>query len=181
MYGKDKGQEFERTISQRLSMWVSKGVRKDVFWRSASSGGRRVDGKPIDTQAGDIVAVDTLGFSLTNTFVIECKYWADLAWEDLVYRRASGLLEFEWKKLTRICASVRKEPFFLVKKNRRHEIVGVTHAGLHILNACSSRTIDVIATFKIPEQLDMVIVPLSDLLVFVDPTRFIDAKASLDS
>ena len=38
--GKEKGSSFERLVCKRMSMWLSKGERDDLFWRSAMSGGR---------------------------------------------------------------------------------------------------------------------------------------------
>lgn len=70
--GSQKGSSFERQICKALSKWWSGDDKKQVFWRSASSGGRATRVKGID-QFGDIVAIEQSGFPLTNIVVIELK------------------------------------------------------------------------------------------------------------
>lgn len=79
---KQKGAAFEREICRRLSLAVTQDKRKDLFWRSAMSGGRatlmhRKD-ETNQTQAGDISALDSAGEFLTNQFVFECKHVKNL-------------------------------------------------------------------------------------------------------
>jgi len=70
--GKQKGNEFERKVCKKLSLWISNGERDDIFWRSAGSGSRATVSKTV-RGTGDIVAIDPLGFPLIDRFVIECK------------------------------------------------------------------------------------------------------------
>ena len=76
--GKEKGSAYERAICKRLSLYVSKGKRDDLFWRSAMSGGRATlqakKGKKAQAQAGDITSIAAEGNKLTSTFMIECKH-----------------------------------------------------------------------------------------------------------
>lgn len=70
--GKGKGSQFERDFSRDLSLWWSKGKRKDLFWRSAMSGGMStVTG--CQAQAGDIIAVDEQGYELIDAICFELK------------------------------------------------------------------------------------------------------------
>lgn len=70
--GKGKGSQFERDFSRDLSLWWSGGKRKDLFWRSAMSGGMStVTG--CEAQSGDIVAVDAEGFPLLDILCFELK------------------------------------------------------------------------------------------------------------
>ncbi len=75
--GKRKGSKFEREICKQLSLWWTDGEREDVFWRTASSGGRAVQrskkGKGTAGGSGDICAIDPIGKPLTDVFTMELK------------------------------------------------------------------------------------------------------------
>lgn len=75
--GKAKGGAFERLICKKLSLWWTHNKRDDVFYRTASSGGRATQrskkGKHTHGQYGDIQAVDPIGQPLMDLCVIECK------------------------------------------------------------------------------------------------------------
>lgn len=78
MGGKAKGNSYEREICGLLSEWWSSGKRDDIFWRSASSGGRatsrfRRSGKKTTGSHGDITAVCPSGNSLLRVACIEVK------------------------------------------------------------------------------------------------------------
>lgn len=72
-----KGGDYEREMCKRLSLWWTDGKRDDVFWRSASSGGRATSrskkGKKTAGSYGDITAVDVEGAPLIEAFTIELK------------------------------------------------------------------------------------------------------------
>ena len=74
---KAKGNNFERLICKKLSMWWSQGERDDIFWRSATSGGmakvRSKQGKKTFGQYGDIQATDPIGQPLIDLCAIELK------------------------------------------------------------------------------------------------------------
>lgn len=80
--GKSKGNEFERYVSKKLSMWISGGARDDLFWRTQSSGGRYTQrsksGKETIHQEGDVASTcsDTEFFS--DLFYVECKHYNDI-------------------------------------------------------------------------------------------------------
>lgn len=75
--GKRKGSSFEREICRQLSLWWTDEKRDDIFWRSASSGGRATQrmkqGKFTAGACGDICAVDPKGNRLMKMFTIELK------------------------------------------------------------------------------------------------------------
>jgi hypothetical protein len=118
--GKRKGSAFEREICVALSLWVSKGKRKDLLWRSAMSGGRatvtRKRGEKNTTQTGDITAVHPDGNKLTNNFVIECKKYKDLdVASGLLFGR--GRLAKFWAQAYRESHIVGKMPLLIAKQN----------------------------------------------------------------
>lgn len=75
--GKAKGGAFEREICVVLSEWWTSGDRDDVFYRSASSGGRATrrgaKRKATVGHYGDVAAMDEVGRPLLSLLVIECK------------------------------------------------------------------------------------------------------------
>lgn len=75
--GRNKGASYERELCKMLSLWWTGGVRDDVFWRTAGSGGRATNrqriGKKTYGQQGDIQATDPIGAPLTRLVTIEAK------------------------------------------------------------------------------------------------------------
>jgi len=77
-YGHAKGSSFEREICKELSLWWSKGVRDDIFWRTAGSGARatvRRKGRDCDTanSTGDMCSLHSSGEPFIRHFLIEMK------------------------------------------------------------------------------------------------------------
>ena len=65
MNSKTKGNSFERKLCVLLSRWWTNGSRPDVFWRTASSGGRATQrakaGDDTRNQYGDVGITDPIG------------------------------------------------------------------------------------------------------------------------
>lgn len=72
-----KGGQFERDLCKELSLWWTGGKREDVFWRTATSGGRATQrakqGKGTFGQHGDVQATDPIGQPLIDLCLIEIK------------------------------------------------------------------------------------------------------------
>lgn len=72
-----KGDEYEREICERLSLWWSEGRRDDIFWRSSGSGARATTrakaGKETTGSYGDVAAIDPEGAKLLDMVTIEIK------------------------------------------------------------------------------------------------------------
>lgn len=72
-----KGEDFERQISKKLSLWWTDGERDDVFWRTSQSGGRATQRakSALDTaySYGDLTFIDPIGKPLCDLLVIEAK------------------------------------------------------------------------------------------------------------
>ena len=75
--GGKKGTPFERRICKELSLWWTNGDRDDVFWRTATSGGRATQRAKTKRgtfgQEGDVQATDPIGQPLMDVFAIELK------------------------------------------------------------------------------------------------------------
>lgn len=134
--GKGKGSNFERWVCVELSLAVTGGKRKDVFWRSAISGGRATvhNKKRIDVrQAGDICAVAPEGNSLVNTFYFECKFYRDLKIDRFVVEGTGPLAGFwnttktEAARHKRIPVLIAKQnnlkPFVIIKRHKEYRIM----------------------------------------------------------
>jgi hypothetical protein len=117
--GKNKGSEFERKVCVELSLWVTKGARKDVFWRTAMSGGRATvhQRKGVDIrQAGDICSVAPEGHALTDTWFIECKHYRDLNIASFLINNRGVLARF-WTEVCSKAAKQNKQPMIIAREN----------------------------------------------------------------
>lgn len=72
-----KGGEFEREIAYSFSRWWTNGQRDDIFWRSASSGGRATNrtraAKTTEGHYGDLAATHPSGKPFTDLITLEMK------------------------------------------------------------------------------------------------------------
>jgi hypothetical protein len=121
--GKSKGSAFERLVCERLSRWMSRGLRDDLLWRSAMSGGRATvkakKGMRNVSQVGDISAIDPQGEHLTGTFCIECKTYKDLHLDQLYVTTqysTDGLSKF-WRKHCAVSLRANRLPMLVAKQN----------------------------------------------------------------
>ena len=80
--GHEKGAEFERVVGRQLSFWLTHDKRADLFTRNVLSGGSFTRRVASDDKAagipGDIMAKHPLAYNFLQTFLIECKHYADL-------------------------------------------------------------------------------------------------------
>jgi hypothetical protein len=117
---KEKGSQFEREICVKLSLWVSKGKHRDLYWRSSLSGGRATvshqRGKVI-RQAGDICATAPEGHKLTDAYMIECKFYKDLELEGFLFGK--GVLAGFWRVAVEAAARHQRSPLLVAKQNLR--------------------------------------------------------------
>jgi hypothetical protein len=116
---KQKGSSFERKVCAQLSLWVTRGKRKDCFWRSAMSGGRSTAAfkrGEANRQAGDICAVTAEGHVLTDQCHFELKHYRDVGLHLFVLRGVGPLARF-WLQTKRDAARNRRSPVLIVKQN----------------------------------------------------------------
>jgi hypothetical protein len=171
--GKQKGSAFERDICKRLSLWISNGNRKDIFWRSAMSGGRAtiqlVKGEKNKSQTGDISSIDFLGQKLTDNFIIECKFYRNIHLESLVYGapKTASILEF-WKRLKRDCERFNKKPILIFKENGKEILIGTSWRTMAELAELAS--IELFKSKSYFDPPDVYIMTLDDFLK-IDPER----------
>lgn len=133
----EKGADFERSVCTKLSLWVSGGLREDLFWRSAMSGGRanlahrRARGANFKAQSGDITAVHPDGAPLLEVFLIECKFWEDLGLGPMCFK-TYGKLGKAWEKTVDQAAEEERLPIMVVKQNRKHPLIILNGQGMYL-------------------------------------------------
>lgn len=119
--GKQKGAAFERSVCRHLSLWITKGKKEDVFWRSAMSGGRATllhrKGKAAQNSAGDITATGEEGHTLTDQFYIECKCYRDLNILPFFFGNDQGALCKFWAATILEASKHKKLPLLIAKQN----------------------------------------------------------------
>lgn len=123
---KRKGGSFERDVCERLSLWVSAGKQRDLFWRSAMSGGRSTvaakKGVQLSRQAGDICAVAPEGHDLTNKHYIECKHLRNIGLHLFLLEDKGPLARF-WRTACKQAKHHARSPMMIVKENRLPTLV----------------------------------------------------------
>ena len=141
--GKSKGSGWEREVCGMLSTWLTEGKQDDVFWRSATSGGRATvaaknKGKLLSNQVGDITCIDPVGSIFIKAFAIECKFYRDLELKGLITGKGK-LLEF-WEEIKKQAKTHNKFPILFARQNRLPPMVcfdqcGLAAIGLHFRQA----------------------------------------------
>lgn len=88
MNSKNKGNTFERKVSETLSLWLTGNKEKRACWRSDTSGASATiwakkgqESRYVQANAGDIRQIADKGLytrldKFFNTFVIECKSYS---------------------------------------------------------------------------------------------------------
>ncbi len=146
--GKAKGSGFEREVCTKLSLWISRGLRDDLLWRSAMSGGRASvkfkGGGRNTTQVGDISAIDPQGSRLTDRYVIECKFVKSLDLGAPLLAGRGNMVKF-WEVLKDQSKNVRKHPILIARQNMMPPIVCLGVGALHLMRTSSE--IESIAIF----------------------------------
>jgi hypothetical protein len=134
--GKEKGSEFERYCCRRLSLYVTKGKRDDVFWRSAMSGGRatlQLKQEIVNlAQSGDMTAIAPEGYELCARCLFEYKNYANLDIPSGLFKQSGMLFKF-WSETKKAALSYSKAPILIAKQNYQPSIV-VCPEGLGIFN-----------------------------------------------
>ncbi len=86
--GAGKGASFERETGVKLSLWLTKGERADLFSRNVLSGGRFTRAAKASRELGDpgdLMAAHPLAFPFLAEFMVECKHHAQLKLDHFIY------------------------------------------------------------------------------------------------
>ena len=132
-----KGSNWEREFSKRLSLWWTNNEKDDVFWRVMASGGRATvrmkSGKTTANQSGDIMATDPVGLPLIALCSLELKagYNKELDFLTIVDGKGKKpcLLE-QFMKQTYVSASQSGKkvlPILVIKRDRHNPVIGLDY------------------------------------------------------
>lgn len=132
--GKDKGAGYERECARVLSIWVSEGKSKDLFWRSAASGAmatmRAKQGKDVGPHAGDLIPVGQEGSGFMDAFCVECKRVKSMNWVDLIYNRLDVIdsmppIDQFWNQAVSQGGDSNRRPFLMFREDRKPDLIGI--------------------------------------------------------
>jgi hypothetical protein len=119
--GKVKGGEFERYCCKRLSLFITRGRRDDVFWRSSMSGGRatlQLKREIVNlAQSGDMTPIAPEGYELCARCLFEYKNYADLDIPHGLLKGTGTLAKF-WRDTQKAATRYSKTPVLIAKQNR---------------------------------------------------------------
>lgn len=109
--GKNKGSNFEREVGSKISLWISKGERKDLLCRTVLSGGQFTQSST--GNAGDLMGQHPLADPFFEKVVVECKFWKDLQLLRFLYNEGDL-----YKALLKVQDEARKvgKTYWLVAK-----------------------------------------------------------------
>lgn len=135
-----KGGAYEREICKKLSLWWTGGQRDDVFWRSASSGGRATvrakRGASTYGQYGDIQAVDPIGVPLMRAVTLELKRgYSKTSFADAIDRRdciASQTWEQFVEQASSSAAGAKSFSWILIQRRDKREALAFMPKKLYL-------------------------------------------------
>jgi len=145
--GKNKGNTHERLVASQLSLWWTDGRQDDIFFRSASSGGRATQrakkGQTTANAAGDLAAMTKEGQEFLDFITVEIKRgYNTISVADLYEKVSGGFWDFidQAKK----AASIAGTPYWMVihKRDRRDAVIVMPAAALHIYSSLDIRAED---------------------------------------
>jgi hypothetical protein len=124
---KNKGNTFERQISEALSLWLTKGEEKRACWRSDTSGASATmwakkgqEERYVQANAGDIRQLADKGLypvldKFFETFVIECKSYSKIDF----YPPFTKVLTNWFDQLIKEKETTGKQALLIAKANNR--------------------------------------------------------------
>jgi hypothetical protein len=119
--GKAKGSSWEREVGVSLSLWLTQGARADLFSRNVGSGSRFTLAVSKDrerSQAGDLMAAHPLAIDFLDRFIIEGKFYKDLALVPFLCFRDACFLNQVVAKANKEAQIDAKHALIVAKQNR---------------------------------------------------------------
>lgn len=131
---KNRGSAFERSFCKELSLWWSDNKRDDLFWRTATSGGRatvrRKKGKASAGMHGDVQSVHPKSRAFTLLYTIELKLgYSTATLQDLLDKQTDkkgkkvSVFERFIDEAMREAADVTPAWLLVVKRMRRDPVL----------------------------------------------------------
>lgn len=178
--GKQKGSGFERELCSKLSLWLTKGARADIFSRNVGSGSRFTvalkKGREL-AHGGDLMPAHELAFAFMNRFLIEAKFYRDLQIAAYFFLRGKFLTDII-EKTAEQANAVNKDYLIIAKQNHMPPVVITNRkAGTIILASLFQlRSEELAMAHHVMYGRDFVC-RFDDFLNFIDPALFLAALA----
>lgn len=184
-----KGQEFERTLCKKLSLWWSNGKADDWFWRTSGSGSRatmrRKNNKIKEEDFGDIKSDHPETKAFCDLFVFEAKtgyckkkkvsskkdgsitskevLWSLLDMLDS-NQKESQFITF-WKQVERDASIVNKIPLLIFRRPQRKPCIAMRKLTFDMIASYCPKNMDFpMITLKVDAEgilhREMVVIPL---------------------
>ena len=120
------GNNYERELSKKLSLWFSEGKSDDVCWRDSGSVNRstiRKKQEKLSIRHGDIVAIDLKYKKFFDTYHVDSKSLGKVHLM-LIYPASmkSSQLFLEWRKVCSDAEKFNKIPLMFVKARNDRKI-----------------------------------------------------------
>jgi len=128
MNSKTKGNNFEREICKKLSLWLSYGKDDDLFWRTSSSGGRFTQrlkkGLNTKNQAGDITSTSPQSDFFSRKYLIECKCYKDInIWSLFNDMEIKNSVSWWWNVNNSKAIEINKVLILIIRQNFKKDIM----------------------------------------------------------
>ena len=117
--GKNKGSSYEREVGYKLSLWLSKGERRDLLCRTVGSGAQFTSwnsGHP-----GDLRSQHELANKLCNAVAIECKHWKNL--DILSFLLGRGDLYKAMLKVKKEGVKTNRSWMLIIRQNHKPDLL----------------------------------------------------------
>jgi hypothetical protein len=165
-HSKAKGAGFDIKICRALSKWINGIEQPEIFWRTATSGGRASRAAKLGMNVGmhgDIMSLDEKGKWLTNVFFFECKSYSKIDFS--LFLEGKGNVVAWWKKCTQQAKDANKWPVLIMKQNGSDTYVMF----FTDMSMFSEFTLQDVSRIEIKNEERVTIVPFSKFLSVVAP------------
>jgi hypothetical protein len=126
---KQKGNAWERKVGTVLSLWVSNGVRVDLFARTVLSGGQFSRSEGEVGIPGDLMANHPTAFEFLSLFAVEAKHRHDIGLDKYLLDFAgSSFLAKTFDQTKRQAAAKLLVPMVVAKSNNYAAIIMLDYA-----------------------------------------------------
>lgn len=125
--GKLKGNKKEKEVSKKLSLWITKNERDDIFYKSQSSGARytirkKLSNKETYNQDGDITSTHPIGDLFIKKIRIEVKHYKNIdLWSLLTHTKEKNI--YNWfSEYLKVSEENNKSLILIIVQNYKPEL-----------------------------------------------------------
>jgi hypothetical protein len=167
-----KGSAWERQLGSALSLWITGGVRKDLFCRTVLSGGQHTISEGKLGIPGDLMANHPLAFEFLALFSIEAKHYRSIELDKFIWdEKGSSFLAKVYAKANSQCVKLNLTPLVVAKQNHYPAVAIMSYQ----TGMAAYRVGDTGFRFHILHNHSVVLVLLDNFIKHVPPQQFIEA------